>query len=591
MVTHTLDLDFQHPQPLKIAYTKQNDRDSRTLCLRLYNAGAPYLVDSGVVAVFRARKPDGCICFYDSDQEDAPAVTIQENQVQVLLVEQVLTLPGTVLCELNLYSQQGERLTTFSFELLVEQSGVTDGEIVSSDYYNVLTQIVSQGQQLVQQAQQAAENALESAQLAVQEGEKVQDLVGQGTGQIQQTQELVQEVEQYHSQVQNLVQQAQESQEEIASLVAQAGEIQTDLTQQVQQVTQDCQSAQQAASQAQTQAQAAAKSAQSAQESQGAVADLVAQAQGVQADVTQQAQQVAEDCQAAQQAATQAQTQAQGAAQSAQSAQESQGTTANLVAQAQEIQTDLTQQAQQVAQDREAAQQAATQAQSSAQQAQSQAQSAAQSAQQASESAQQATNAAQGVEQGLGQKMDKVSGATQGNIGILASDGSLTDSGIAATGLATVDSSGKLNPMPSAADVGAVPITRTVNGKSLSGDVTLSAADVGAVPDQEVEWIYPSLLTGYSTLTNQPPFQIRYAKFGNVVVVTGIFTQWVSGDNAFVLPEGYRTKGHQRICGLTTNSNSPTLYNIGVNSSGAVFVSNPTGSGSGQLAIHGAFLV
>ncbi len=35
---------------------------------------------------------------------------------------------------------------------------------------------------------------------------------------------------------------------------------------------------------------------------------------------------------------------------------------------------------------------------------------------------------------------------------------------------------------PSAADVGAVPVTRKVNGKTLSGDITLSAADVKARP-------------------------------------------------------------------------------------------------------------
>lgn len=38
------------------------------------------------------------------------------------------------------------------------------------------------------------------------------------------------------------------------------------------------------------------------------------------------------------------------------------------------------------------------------------------------------------------------------------------------------------NFKPTAADVGAVPTSRTVNGKALSADITLSAADVGAIP-------------------------------------------------------------------------------------------------------------
>jgi hypothetical protein len=50
-----------------------------------------------------------------------------------------------------------------------------------------------------------------------------------------------------------------------------------------------------------------------------------------------------------------------------------------------------------------------------------------------------------------------------------------------ANGVATLNSSGKLVQMPSASDVGAVPTTRTVNGKALSSNISLTAADVGAV--------------------------------------------------------------------------------------------------------------
>jgi hypothetical protein len=38
-------------------------------------------------------------------------------------------------------------------------------------------------------------------------------------------------------------------------------------------------------------------------------------------------------------------------------------------------------------------------------------------------------------------------------------------------------------PTYTASDVGAVPTTRTVNGKKLSGNITLTAEDVGALPD------------------------------------------------------------------------------------------------------------
>ena len=48
-------------------------------------------------------------------------------------------------------------------------------------------------------------------------------------------------------------------------------------------------------------------------------------------------------------------------------------------------------------------------------------------------------------------------------------------------GAAGLDESGKLKQMPTASDIGAVPIGRTVNSKPLSSDIVLNAADTGAV--------------------------------------------------------------------------------------------------------------
>lgn len=46
-------------------------------------------------------------------------------------------------------------------------------------------------------------------------------------------------------------------------------------------------------------------------------------------------------------------------------------------------------------------------------------------------------------------------------------------------GIAGLNSNGKLIQMPTAADVGAVPTSRTINGKALTGNITITAADIG----------------------------------------------------------------------------------------------------------------
>ena len=55
------------------------------------------------------------------------------------------------------------------------------------------------------------------------------------------------------------------------------------------------------------------------------------------------------------------------------------------------------------------------------------------------------------------------------------------------------------NWTPTAADVGAVPTNRTVNGKALSANITLNASDVGAATAADVEGAKPMLRT--ATLT------------------------------------------------------------------------------------------
>ena len=48
-----------------------------------------------------------------------------------------------------------------------------------------------------------------------------------------------------------------------------------------------------------------------------------------------------------------------------------------------------------------------------------------------------------------------------------------------ANGIAGLDASGKLQQMPTATDVGAVPTSRTINGKALTGNITLTVEDIG----------------------------------------------------------------------------------------------------------------
>lgn len=178
-VTKSIKIDLVEKGVQPIVYAKQNDSQTRFIAASLFANGHPFSVPDGVIAMFRAGKPDGTACFYDSNETGTPAITIAGNLVTVELAEQVLTAPGNVQAEINFYTAGGEKLTSFSFAIQVEKSVLTDQEIVSSDYYNVLTE-------QVKAAQDAAQSAQTSAGQAEQALQEVEQLANTVSGTIQQ---------------------------------------------------------------------------------------------------------------------------------------------------------------------------------------------------------------------------------------------------------------------------------------------------------------------------------------------------------------------------------------------------------------------
>lgn len=163
-VTKNITLDLLETGSPVIIKAKQNDRNTRYITAHLYVDGLAYPVPNGTEIAFRYKKPDGTAGFYDALPDNSPAITVSGNTVTVELVEQVLTVAGCVHCEINMYNAASEKLTTFTFEISVEESVLTDAEIISSDYYNLLTSEIAKALQSVTDATEQAENAAQSAQ-------------------------------------------------------------------------------------------------------------------------------------------------------------------------------------------------------------------------------------------------------------------------------------------------------------------------------------------------------------------------------------------------------------------------------------------
>lgn len=144
-------LNLAAPNISSVVYAVQNDRLSRHIVAQLLDGSTAWTPPAGASAVIRYLKPDGTGGYYDTDENDDPAISISGSTATLTIAEQALTVPGDVYFQLNFYTAAGEKVTTFAWLLRVQKSVISDAEIVSSDYYNTLTATIAQGIEVAQQ--------------------------------------------------------------------------------------------------------------------------------------------------------------------------------------------------------------------------------------------------------------------------------------------------------------------------------------------------------------------------------------------------------------------------------------------------------
>lgn len=172
--TAALHVDLLDPGAPQIIHAVQDDSNSRKIAFNIYAGGAQWAVPDGTLVTVRYKKPDGTAGFYDTLPDGStPAATIDGNVVTVTLVPQAFTVIGNVPVQIKLYDSAGASIATFAVVMHVSANVVSDAEIVSSDYYSVLTKQIADvlvaaegipGQ--VSAAQAAAEQAASSASAA-----------------------------------------------------------------------------------------------------------------------------------------------------------------------------------------------------------------------------------------------------------------------------------------------------------------------------------------------------------------------------------------------------------------------------------------
>lgn len=141
----SLKVDLLDPGAPQVIHAVQDDSNSRSVAFSLYAGGAQWVVPDGTLVMVRVRKPDGKACAYDTLPDDkTPAATINGNVVTAALVPQAFTAPGNALVQIKLYDSSETSIATFAVVLHIARNVVSDAEIVSSDYYSILTRQIAE---------------------------------------------------------------------------------------------------------------------------------------------------------------------------------------------------------------------------------------------------------------------------------------------------------------------------------------------------------------------------------------------------------------------------------------------------------------
>ena len=140
--TTAVALDMQRPNYVTV-YAVQDDQLARWVHAELTDGGKAWTPPSDAIMTIRYRKPDGTGGWYDSLEDGSSAYAINGSSVDFGFAAQCLTVAGVALVELSFWTEAAERLTAFLFRLQVEKNPLTDTEMESSDYYNVLAQQIA----------------------------------------------------------------------------------------------------------------------------------------------------------------------------------------------------------------------------------------------------------------------------------------------------------------------------------------------------------------------------------------------------------------------------------------------------------------
>ena len=169
----------------KAVVAKQYDVSSRILNVRIQESGRDMNIDNTCTAILNVQRPDASTGMIMG--------SINENgTVKVVLSAWVLEQAGTVSCDISVIKEDATKLTTMTFYIDVEPAVCSDGDIIETEEYSILLDLIADTQEacntateaantatrVVQMCSAATQTALDAAQTALDAAGRIDSLIG-----------------------------------------------------------------------------------------------------------------------------------------------------------------------------------------------------------------------------------------------------------------------------------------------------------------------------------------------------------------------------------------------------------------------------
>ena len=141
---HRISLDIHSAKSQTTLRVKQADTN-RKLHITLCEGGLPYHIAEDCYADFSALKADGNYIFNNC--------LIEGNTIEYTFTAQTTAAVGAMNCEITLYSNDGQRITSPRFTIIVEERVYNGEAIVSSPEANALDELINRAEHAVDNAE------------------------------------------------------------------------------------------------------------------------------------------------------------------------------------------------------------------------------------------------------------------------------------------------------------------------------------------------------------------------------------------------------------------------------------------------------